>query len=342
MNFLRFFLFPLAIPYSIITGLRNVFFDWGIFTSKKYKNPTIGVGNLSAGGTGKSVCVDYIVSLLEEEYPMAVLSRGYGRKTKGYVEASESSTFRDIGDEPKMLKRRHPNAVVAVAESRRLGMKNLLEIVKPKTVFVWDDCYQHRWVSPDLMILLTPYHKLFVDDYHLPVGNLRELSVGKKRADVVIVTKCPSRLSVHEKNKISQKLQLAETQNLFFAKIGYSELIRNDERTFPIDRIENIPFVLVTGIADPRPLVYFLKSVGAQFDHIKFPDHHVFTKKDVKRMEDLANGRMILTTEKDYVRLASVIKSELLFYLDIEMQMSKSDQMQLDQILWNASSKEED
>lgn len=339
MNFLRFFLFPLAVLYSLITGFRNFLFDFGILTSRKYKNTTIGIGNLSAGGTGKSVCVDHVVSLFKEQYPVAVLSRGYGRKTKGYVEAREDSTFKQIGDEPLMLKKKHPNAYIAVAERRRLGMKNLLEKVKSDTVFVWDDCFQHRWVSPDIMILLTPYNKLFVDDYHLPVGNLRELSFGKKRADVVVVTKCPSQLSLKDKNNITQKLQLAKTQHLFFAKIGYSELIKNTERTFPIDRIEKVPFILVTGIADPTPLIYFLKSIGGQFEHMKYPDHHVFTKKDIKRIEDKSNGRMVLTTEKDYVRLAPAFDSNLLFYLGIEMKFSSEDHKQFDQILLDANNK---
>ena len=195
MNFLRFFLFPLAILYSSITSLRNLFFDLGIFTSRKYKNPTIGVGNLSVGGTGKSVCVDYVVSLVKKNNEVAILSRGYGRLTKGYVEAKKTSTFKEIGDEPLMLYRKHPEARVAVAERRRLGMKNLLKKAKADTVFLWDDCFQHRWVSPDLMILLTSFEHLFVNDYHLPVGSLRELSSGKKRADVVIVTKCPTKLT---------------------------------------------------------------------------------------------------------------------------------------------------
>ena len=337
MNFLRFFLFPLAILYSSITSLRNLFFDLGIFTSRKYKNPTIGVGNLSVGGTGKSVCVDYVVSLVKKNNEVAILSRGYGRLTNGYVEAKEVSTYKELGDEPIMLYRKHPEVRVAVAERRRLGMENLLKKAKLDTVFVWDDCFQHRWVSPDLMILLTSFEHLFVNDYHLPVGSLRELSSGKKRADVVIVTKCPTKLTKQSKVQITQKLQLAKTQQLFFAKIGYADQIRNQERTFPIDKIENVPFVLVTGIADPKPLLYYLKAIGGQFEHLQFADHHLFTSKDIEKIKSRANGRMLLTTEKDFVRLAPMIESDLLFYLGIEMKMDASDQKQLDQILMDTT-----
>ena len=337
MNFLRFFLFPLAILYSSITNFRNLFFDLGIFTSRKYKNPTIGVGNLSVGGTGKSVCVDYIVSLVKKNNEVAILSRGYGRLTKGYVEAKEVSTYKDLGDEPLMLYRKHPEVRVAVAERRRLGMENLLKKAKSDTVFVWDDCFQHRWVSPDLMILLTSFEHLFVNDCHLPVGSLRELSLGKKRADIVIVTKCPTKLNKQNKVQITQKLQLAKTQKLFFSKIGYADQIRNQERTIPIDKIENIPFVLITGIADPKPLLYYLKAIGGQFEHLQFADHHLFTDKDIEKIKSRANGRMILTTEKDFVRLAPMIQSDLLFYLGIEMKMDASDQKKLDQILMDTS-----
>ncbi|MCH1539152.1 MAG: tetraacyldisaccharide 4'-kinase [Flavobacteriaceae bacterium] len=339
MTFLRYFLFPLAIVYSSVTSLRNLFFDLGIFSSKTYSNPTIGVGNLSVGGTGKSVCVDYIVSLLKEDKPLAVLSRGYGRLSKGFLEADQNSTFKSIGDEPMMLYSKHPDVRVAVSERRRRGMENLLKTSDSETVFVWDDCMQHRWVSPDLMILLTSHDHLFVDDFHLPVGNLRELSSGKKRADVIIVTKCPTQIDQKSKDRIESKLQLAKTQHLFFAHIGYSDLIRNKERTFPIDKIENIPFLLVTGIADPKPLLYYLRAIGGQFEHMEFKDHHLFTEKDIEHIKKRSNGSLILTTEKDFARLNTIIDSNLLFYISIEMKLDEKDQDHLNRILIENSTK---
>ncbi len=337
MNFLRFFLFPLAILYSLITSLRNLFFDMGIFSSKKYENPTIGVGNLSTGGTGKSVFVDYIISLIKDKKPVAVLSRGFGRMTKGFVEASEKSTFKEIGDEPKMLFIKHQGIRVGVAEKRRIGMGEMLKNSSSETVFIWDDCFQHRWVTPDLMILLTSYDHLFVDDYHLPVGNLRELSLNKKRADIVIVTKCPINTSEQNKKQIINKLRLANTQHLFFATIGYANNIKNTKRTFPINKIKNAPFLLVSGIADPYPFLSYIKAISGQFEHLKFPDHHIFSEGDISNIREKANGSIILTTEKDFIRLNPVMDSNLLFYLEIEMKLSKADQEQLNKILLTTS-----
>jgi len=337
MIFLRFFLFPFAILYSLITSLRNLFFDVGIFSTKKYENPTIGVGNLSTGGTGKSVFVDYIISLIKDKKPVAILSRGYGRLTKGFVEASAESTFKEIGDEPMMLFRKHPELKVAVAERRGLGMDNMLKSAAEDTVFVWDDCFQHRWVTPDLMILLTSYNHLFVDDFHLPVGNLRELSSGKKRGDVVVVTKCPTNITEQKKKEISSKLQLADNQYLFFAGIGYANNIKNTEHSFPINKIENSPFLLVTGIADPTPLLYYLRAIGAQFEHLQFPDHHLFTDMNIRQIKHRSNGSLILTTEKDFIRLNSVINSDLLFYLEIEMKLEREDEKQLNKIIISTS-----
>ena len=265
------------------------------------------------------------------------MSRGYGRLTKGFVEASTESTFKEIGDEPMMLFTKHPELKVAVAERRRLGMDNMLKSTTDNTVFVWDDCFQHRWVTPDLMILLTSYDHLFVNDFHLPVGNLRELSSGKKRGDVVIVTKCPTNITEQNKKEISSKLQLADTQHLFFSGIGYAKNIKSIELTFPINKIENLPFLLVTGIADPTPLLYYLKAIGGEFEHLQFPDHHLFTEKDIRQIKQRSNGSLILTTEKDFIRLNPVIDSNLLFYLEIEMKLNKEDEEQLNQIILSTS-----
>ena len=211
MTFFRLFLFPFAVLYSMLTSFRNFLFDVKIFRSVGYENPTLGIGNLSVGGTGKSVCVDYVVSILKQNHSITILSRGYGRTSKGFVEVSGKSTSEDVGDEPLMLSLKHPEARVAVAEKRRVGMGQLLKDSKKDDIFVWDDCFQHRWVNPRLMILLTSYKHLFVDDLHLPMGNLRELSSGKKRADVVIITKCSKNMSVEERKKIIQKLGLLKT-----------------------------------------------------------------------------------------------------------------------------------
>ncbi len=339
MTFLRFFLFPLAIIYSIITSARNFLFDIGVFSSTKYRQPTIGVGNLSVGGTGKSVCVDYLASLLKTKSPVAILSRGYGRATKGYIEATDKSTFRDIGDEPKMFKLKHPTVRVAVAERRRLGMKTLLETAEENTVFVWDDCYQHRWASPKMMFLLTPFDHLFVEDYHLPMGNLRERRRGKKRADVVIVTKSPKELTNQKKKEIAQKLKLCSTQYLFFSHIRYSNKIKSLKQSFSLDELKQTPFILVTGISNPLPLLNHLRLIKPEFKHLQYADHHPFSKKDIRKIEKQAKGQIILTTEKDFVRLSALLNAEQLFYLSIEMDFDIEDKKQLDKIIFETISK---
>lgn len=333
MNFFRLFLFPFAILYSTLTSFRNFLFDIKIFRSVAYKNPTLGIGNLSVGGTGKSVCVDYVVSFLKQNHSITILSRGYGRTSKGFLEVSDKSTAVDVGDEPLMLSLKHPEVRVAVAERRRLGMGLLLKDSKKDEVFVWDDCFQHRWVIPRLMIILTSYKRLFVDDLHLPVGNLRELSSGKKRADVVIVTKCPKNMSVDERKKVSQKLGLSKTQYLFFSQIKYSDHIKSVDRSLPVSNLVKLPFLLVTGISDPTPLKNYLERIGCKFEHLKFSDHHNFTQKDAKKINNKSNNRMILTTEKDFVRLNPILFSDVLFYLQIEMELFDEDKELFDKLL---------
>ena len=338
MTFFRLFLFPFAILYSTLTSFRNFLFNIKLFKSISYENPTIGIGNLSVGGTGKSVCVDYVVSLLKQNHAITILSRGYGRASKGFVEVTDISTAKNVGDEPLMLSLKHPEVRVGVAEKRRVGMDQLLKYSTKDSVFVWDDCFQHRWVSPRLMILLTSYKHLFVDDFHLPLGNLRELSLGKKRANVVIVTKCPKNMSDEERNKITQKLGLSKTQYLFFAQIKYSVHIKNFDCSLPVSNIEKSPFLLVTGISDPTPLKNYLEGIGCKFEHLKFSDHHNFTQKDADMINKKSNNQMILTTEKDFVRLNPILSSNVLFYLPIEMEFFPDDKERFDKIIATTAS----
>lgn len=335
MRILRFFLFPFSILYMCITSFRNLLFDFGIFTSQSYEVPSLGIGNLSVGGTGKSVAIDYFISVFISSYPVTVLSRGYGRISKGYQLANESSTPETIGDEPMMFLNSYPNIRMAVSNKRREGMNRLLtDPDQPKgSVFLWDDCFQHRWVKPKAMILLTTFSAPYTKDFHLPVGNLRELSEGAQRADVIIVTKCPKNITEKQKKSIQQKIQLKRHQHLFFAKIAYSENIFNNERLLPVSMLEKIPFLLVTGIADPRLLVEYLNSKFLSFDHIAFSDHHLFSTKDVELIRIKSNGSMVLTTQKDYVRLVNKFDSNLLFYLPIKMEILDGKAAELNAIV---------
>jgi len=323
MRYFRFLLFPFSIVYMLITSMRNLFFSIGIFRQTTYDVPALGIGNLSTGGTGKSVAVNYFIALFKKEFNVTVLSRGYGRVSKGFRLGDASSTAKTIGDEPKMFLGRHPEIRVGVSNSRREGMEKLLAIPqkgKP-AMYIWDDCFQHRWVKPSCMLLLTTYDKPFTKDFLLPVGNLRELSEGSSRADAILVTKCPAIISTAEKEYFEQRIQLKKHQKLFFATIKYSDKIHNSERKISLSVLEKISFVLVTGIADPTLLIQFLKNKYLDFEHMQFNDHHVFTDKDVDKIKNKSNGRMVLTTEKDFVRLSKQFDSELLFYLPIEMEV---------------------
>lgn len=323
MNIFRFLLFPFAIIYMFLTSLRNVFFSLGIFKERKYDVPVLGIGNLSTGGTGKSVAINYFITHFKSRFAVNVLSRGYGRTSKGFQIGEVESTANQLGDEPLMFLKQYPEIRVGVSNSRRIGMKNLLELplLDKPPVYLWDDCFQHRWVKPSCMLLLTSFDKPFTKDYILPVGNLRELSEGISRADAIIVTKCPKDITQAQKNAFKERIQLKRYQSLFFSKIRYAEYIVNSERRMSLGILAKISFVVVTGIADPKQLLDFLKSKFLNYEHLKYGDHHIFSDRDIENIKVKSNGRMVLTTQKDYMRLYQKINSDLLFYLPIKMEI---------------------
>ena len=335
MNIFRFLLFPLAIVYMLFTSLRNVFFSWGIFKEHTYDVPVLGIGNLSTGGTGKSVAINYFIDQYNSKFAVNVLSRGYGRISKGFQLGSSTSTANQIGDEPLMFLKQHTDIRVGVCNSRRKGMEKLLDLPwsNKSPVYLWDDCYQHRWVKPSCMLLLTTFDQPFTRDYLLPVGNLRELSEGMTRADAIIVTKCPKDISESQKKAFKERLQLRSHQSLFFSKIRYADYIVNSERRMSLGILEKISFVLVTGIADPTQLLDFLNGRFLEFEHIKFSDHHIFSDKDIEKIKVKSNGRMVLTTQKDYVRLSPKFNSDLLFCLPIEMEIEDEKQEDLNALV---------
>lgn len=321
----------------LITSLRNVFFSWGIFKERTYDVPVLGIGNLSTGGTGKSVAVNYFIEQYKSKYAVNVLSRGYGRISKGFQLGTSTSTANQIGDEPLMFLKQHEDIRVGVCNSRRKGMENLLDLSwsKKPPVYLWDDCFQHRWVKPSCMLLLTTFDKPFTRDYLLPVGNLRELSEGVARADAVIVTKCPKDLSASQKKAFKERLQLKRHQSLFFSRIRYADYIVNSERRMSLGILEKITFILVTGIADSSQLLDFLNRKYLEYEHINFSDHHIFSDKDIEKIKVKSNGRMVLTTQKDYVRLSSKFNSDLLFYLPIVMEIEDEKQEDLNTLVAN-------
>ncbi|MCU4188907.1 tetraacyldisaccharide 4'-kinase [Flavobacterium sp. HXWNR29] len=314
MILLRKILFPLAFLYWLITFIRNWLYDKGIFKSSSFNIPIIAVGNLSVGGTGKTPQIEYLIRLLSDKYKVAVLSRGYKRTTEGFILADEKATASSIGDEPFQFYSKFSNIQVAVDANRKNGIENLLQHPNRPDVILLDDAYQHRKVKAGFYILLTAYDDLFCDDYILPFGNLREPSSGKKRADMIIVTKCPNDLSELAQQKIREKLKVK--QPVFFTTIQYDDYVFGNESKLLVSEIQSESKVLVAGIAKPKLFFDFLKNETDEA--LVFQDHHHFSKQDCEQILAKANGRKIITTEKDFVRLNGLLPKEQLFYLSIK------------------------
>ena len=234
---MKFLLYPLSIVYNLITSLRNLLFDLGLINSVQYKIPTIGVGNLSTGGTGKSILVDYLIELLKIKYRITTLSRGYNRDTSGFIQATSKSSAYEIGDEPYQFYSKHPEINVVVCEDRRKGMKLILNNLPNTEISIWDDVFQHRYVKPGLMLLTTTFKYPYYQDEVLPIGNLRENKSSSKRADLIIVTKCPDELSYIEKLEFLEKLSPDENQKVFFSTISYKKNLKSDDSTIHIDNL---------------------------------------------------------------------------------------------------------
>lgn len=307
-------LFPFSILYGGIMQLRNELYDRGILSSTQFDVPVIGVGNLSMGGTGKSPMVEYLVGLLNPDHKVATLSRGYKRKTEGYILLTGLESATEVGDEPLQFKNKFRHVMVAVDESRSNGIQQLLEENTPPEVVVLDDAFQHRKVKAGFYILLTSYSNLYRNDMVLPAGNLREPAVGAKRANVIVITKCPEDLSMSEQVEIMRKLRPQAGQEVYFSSIAYSEKIFSRNTTLPLKDLKNNRFTLVTGIAKPQPLVDYLESLGLDFEHKAYKDHHNFTEEELRSLQQ---EEFILTTEKDYMRLKNEISREKIFYLPI-------------------------
>ncbi|WP_130736440.1 tetraacyldisaccharide 4'-kinase [Flavobacterium sp. J27] len=311
MIFLRKVLFPLAIVYWIITFIRNIFYDLGVFKSQSYALPVIAVGNLSVGGTGKTPQIEYLIRLLDG-YKIATLSRGYKRLSKGFILADESVSAKELGDEPFLFFSKFPNVLVAVDADRRNGITQLL-VHKPDVILL-DDAFQHRKVRAGFYVLLTAYNDLFSDDYILPFGNLREPEMGKKRANLIIVTKCPEDLSEIAQIKIKQQL-MAKDIPVYFSTIQYDNYLYSESAKLAVkERNESV--LLLAGIAKPELFFDYLKKESDTV--LTFPDHHNFTADDVQKILKVAQARKIITTEKDFVRLKGKLPANQLYYLPIQ------------------------
>lgn len=324
INLLRKILFPFAILYGFITSIRNFLYDKGILKSYAFDVPIIAVGNLSVGGTGKTPQIEYLIRLLSPKYKVATLSRGYKRQSKGFVLADSNSNAEILGDEPFQFYTKFDNIQVAVDTDRKNGIEQLLSQSEKPDVILLDDAFQHRKINAGFYILLTSYGDLYSDDYMLPTGNLRESRRGAKRANMIIVTKCPANLPLDEQNKIRAELKLELNQELYFSFVDYDECIYSEDKTMKVDEIRNVDKLLLAGIAKPDP--FFLYLQGEKDECLTYPDHYHFTEKDLLEIEDKAQNKLIITTEKDFVRLKGRLPKEQLFYLPIRSSfLSASD-----------------
>ena len=320
MKNLKFLLYPLSLIYRLYTSFRNFLFDLGIIDSIVYKIPTIGIGNLSTGGTGKSIVVDYIIEKHKNKSKITTLSRGYNRNTKGFVQASKKSSAYEIGDEPFQFYSKHPEINVVVCEDRRKGMNIILKNLPNTDLCIWDDVFQHRFVKPGLMILTTTFQYPFYEDEILPIGNLREDKSSSKRADFIVVTKCPDNLSKKDKELFIKSLKPLDNQKVFFSSLTYLKKIKSESEEIEIDVLKDDDFILVTGIADSSYLVNFLKSKGLKFKHLKYSDHYNFNKSSINKITELSINKKILTTEKDFGRLTPKINDRDIYYIEVGLE----------------------
>lgn len=308
-------LYPLSFLYGIGVYVRNKLFDWGIFSSQSYDIPVISVGNITVGGTGKTPHTEYLIRLLQGSFKVAVLSRGYKRKSRGFLLADTNTSAQMIGDEPYQMKQKYPSIYMAVDKDRRHGIEQLCkeEVAQGTEVILLDDAFQHRYVQPGINILLVDFYRLICNDALLPAGRLREPEKGKSRANIVIVTKCPPHIKPMDYRVITKQMNLYPYQKLYFSTFKYGKLIPvfkeygNSEKDLN-ELAGSEQVLLLTGIASPKQLIQDLEQYTAHLETMTFPDHHDFTKDDMKLIASRFNeipgeNKIIITTEKDASRL---------------------------------------
>ena len=304
----------LSLQFYLVTFLRNKFYDFGVFKSYSFETPVISVGNLSVGGTGKTPFVEFLIRHFSKNYKVAVLSRGYKRKSKGFILASDSDDSNSIGDEPFQYYSKFKNIKVAVDKKRKRGIKKLIKA--GVNMIILDDAFQHRKVDPKYSILLTDYSNLYFNDYLLPRGNLRESKSGYRRADAIVITKCPENFSETDKKNIMDRINLNLNQQIFFSKIKYSDNLFSADSSIKISELFNKRVNLVTGIVNSAVLIKYLENKGLIINHFKFPDHHDYKEKDIVNF----SSEIIITTEKDYTKLRKFEIKDL-YYLPISMEI---------------------
>ncbi len=344
MNWLRLLLLPFALLYGIGVWLRNLLFDLGILPSESFDIPVISVGNLSAGGAGKTPHTEYLVRLMKDRYTVAVLSRGYKRKTKGYRLAQVDSTAKEVGDEPLQMSRKFPDVRVAVDENRRRGIRQLLRNHPEVNLVILDDAFQHRYVKAGLNLLLTGYYNPFFDNFLLPVGNLREAKFRAKRADAVIVTKTPKVFSPLDRRYFLERIKPYHSKKVFFSKLTYQPWVPLMPDVPPPPRGKPNNIFLLTGIARTEALEEHLKTRCKNLFVHKYRDHHQFTPANLRKLQahyhkTIGNDKVVVTTEKDAMRLDDPMLSESLkgmpiYYLPVKVSFQDQDKKKIDRLIF--------
>ncbi|MFB6456095.1 tetraacyldisaccharide 4'-kinase [Chitinophaga sp. Hz27] len=314
LKYLSVLLYPFSLLYGLVMWIRNRFYDKGILTAVEFDLPTIACGNLSVGGTGKTPHVEYLIRLLKTQFQVATLSRGYNRRTSGYILADQHSTAADIGDEPMQFHDKYPDIHVAVGEERMLAIPQLLMDEPGTQVVLLDDAFQHRSIKPGLNIMITEYNRRFTKDHVVPFGRLREGRAGYARANCIIVSKCPPEMTLAEKTAIEKEINPLPHQQVFFTTLQYGtmyDLITHE----PVNTAATTTVLLACGIARPEPLLQKLRNSFKEVFLLPFPDHYYYSGRDIEKIKkelgDLpGENKIVVTTEKDAVRL-HLLKKEL-------------------------------
>ncbi len=339
MTLRKILLFPFAVIYGIITSIRNLLYDWKFLKSKPVDVHTICVGNLAVGGTGKTPHIEHLIRLLNSEFKIATLSRGYKRKSSGFKLANGTSTAEDIGDEPLQYKTKNPELTVAVDTNRLNGIKQLMVLENPPAVVLLDDAFQHRALKCELNIVVSEFNNLYINDCMLPAGYLRESKKGINRADIIVISKTPEKTTAVEIRNVIKDLRPLAHQHLFFSWLKYGELSGFQNPTETIDTLNDLfryRIVVFTGIGNPEPMVTYLKEYSSSVRHIQYPDHHTFTLQnlvDIRTELDAIDGgnKIVVTTEKDAMRLRGTDLEDItntlpLYVLPIEVDFKDKTQ----------------
>jgi len=353
MKYLRLLLFPFSLIYGLVVIIRNWCYDIGIFKSRKFFIPVIAVGNLDVGGAGKSPMTEYLIRLFKSNYKLATLSRGYGRQTTGFISSniihddhgkrlSRLTAADRMGDEPAQFHQKFPDVTVAVCEDRVKGIK---ELQTNHNLIILDDAYQHRAVKPGLNILLFDYNRINEPRLLLPAGNLREPFSGRKRANIIIISKCPEMLSANEQSAVLRRIRPLDKQRVFFTSIAYQPLQNLEGEPASVRLGDDTTLFLLTGIANAGPLLQHIKKYTQRIIHHNYPDHHRFSLKNITKLADefsacASKNKVIITTEKDAQRLVEhellpVMKQLPVLVLPIGIEFLNGAQQQFDQFVIN-------